>query len=84
MLMLLCGGIEPLPSPDSMTRTEFQPLILKKGLKFVHQNIRGLSNNFGMFQEFIACHKIFSHYLKLFYQVAIQTPRIFSVLIAVD
>ena len=57
MLMLLCGGIEPLPSPDSMTRTEFQPLILKKGLKFVHQNIRGLSNNFGMFQEFIACHK---------------------------
>ena len=43
--MLLYGCIESLPSPDSMTSAELQTLILKRGLKFVHQNFRGLLNS---------------------------------------
>ena len=34
MLLLLFSDIELLPSPDSMTKAEFQMLILKKDLKF--------------------------------------------------
>ena len=39
-----------------------------------------------MFQEFVGYHKkvYFLRYLKHFYQVTIQTPRTFSIFIAVE
>ena len=38
--LLLCGDIESQPGPTN--NNEFKTLISKKGIKFCHQNIRGL------------------------------------------
>ena len=40
LLLLLCGDIESQPGPTN--NSEFKTLISKKGIKFCHQNIRGL------------------------------------------
>ena len=40
LLLLLCCNIESQPGPTN--NSEFKTLILKKGIKFCHQNIRGL------------------------------------------
>ena len=40
LLLLLCGNIESQPGPTN--NSEFKTLISKKGIKFCHQNIRGL------------------------------------------
>ena len=40
LLLLLCGDIESQPGPTS--NSEFKTPKLKKGIKFCHQNIRGL------------------------------------------
>ncbi len=53
VLLLMCGDVESCPGPDSLTREQFGSF-LNKGVKFVHQNIRGLSSNFDMLQEFVA------------------------------
>ena len=57
MLLLLCRDIETQPGPESLTKDEFQRQFLsKKGIKIIHQNIRGLTYNFNMLQEFLASH----------------------------
>ena len=40
LLLLLCGDIKSQPGPTN--NSEFKTLISKKGIKFCHQNIRGL------------------------------------------
>jgi hypothetical protein len=52
----MCGDVESCPGPDSLTREQFGSFLLNKGMKFVHQNIRGLSSNFDMLQEFVAAN----------------------------
>ena len=53
VLLLLCGDIETQPGPPSLSRAQFQEIISKRGLKIVHQNIRGLECNFDMLQDLI-------------------------------
>jgi exonuclease III len=52
----MCGDIESCPGPSSLTREQFGSFLLNKGMKFVHQNIRSLTSNFDMLQEFVASH----------------------------
>ena len=40
LLLLLCGDIESQPGPTN--NSGFETLVSKKGIKFCHQNIRGL------------------------------------------
>ena len=55
---MLCRDIETQPGPNSLTRGEFQKqFISRKGLKIMHQNIRGILSNFDMLQEVVALHK---------------------------
>ena len=60
LLLIISGDIETCSGPFnkgiSQTRTEFKQTLSKKGMKFVHQNIRGLSKNFDLLQEFITEH----------------------------
>ena len=57
MLLLLCGDIESQPGPNNLTREEFQQRFLSsKGMKIVHQNIRGILSNFDMLEEFLTSH----------------------------
>ena len=57
MLLILCGDIESQPGPNQFTREEFQPKFLSgKGLKIVHQNIRGILSNLDTLEEFITSH----------------------------
>ena len=55
---MLCGDIETKPGPNLLTRDEFQQqFVSSKGLKIIHQNIRGILSNFDMLQEFLVSHK---------------------------
>ena len=55
---MLCGDIERQPGLNSLTRDEFQQqFISRKRLKIIYQNIRGISSNFDMLQEFLVLHK---------------------------
>ena len=45
--LLICGDIETQPGPESLIRDQFQ-FLSKKGIKIIHQNIRGLIHNFDM------------------------------------
>lgn len=55
LLLLLSGDVETCPGPSrSLTREEFKQTLSNKGIKMVHQNIRGLQNNFDELQEFIS------------------------------
>ena len=55
---MLYGDIETQPGPNSLTRGEFQKqFISRKGLKIMHQNIRGILSNFDMLQEVFVLHK---------------------------
>ena len=56
ILLLICGDVEIQPGPQSLSRVEFQEFISRKGMKIVHQNIRGLESNFDMLQEFVESH----------------------------
>lgn len=56
VLLLICGDIESCPGPSSLTREQFGSFLSNKGMKFVHQNIRSLTSNFDMLQEFVASH----------------------------
>ena len=56
ILLLICGDVEVQPGPQSLSRVEFQEFISRKGMKIVHQNIRGLESNFDMLQEFVESH----------------------------
>ena len=49
MLLLVCGDIESCPGPS---------IFGQKGLKIVHQNVRGLLTNFHMVENFTDTHKI--------------------------
>ena len=57
LLILLCGDIETQPGPESLSRAQFQTFLSRKGLKIIHQNIRGLESNFEMLQEFVTSLK---------------------------
>ena len=55
---MLCGDIETKPGPNLLTRDEFQQqFVSSKGLKIIHQNIRGILSNFDMLQGFLVSHK---------------------------
>ena len=57
MLLILCGDIESQPGRNQFTREEFQQKFLSgKGLKIVHQNIRGILSNLDTLEEFITSH----------------------------
>lgn len=56
VLILLCGDVETHPGPSSLSRDQFQTFLSGKGIKIVHQNIRGLLCNFDMLQELIISH----------------------------
>ena len=49
---MVCGDVEIQPGPQSVSRVEFQEFTSRKGMKIVHQNIRGLESNFDMLQKF--------------------------------
>ena len=48
ILLLVCGDIESCPGPQNIS-----DFCAQKGLKFVHQNIRGLLNNFSLLETFV-------------------------------
>ena len=50
-LLLLCGDIES--QPGLTNNSEFKTLISKKGIKFCHQNIRGLYGKIDEVQEIL-------------------------------
>ena len=64
LLILLCGNVESCPGPISAQIDseriidELMSLLRVKGLKILHQNVRGLSSNFAymleLFQSFKA------------------------------
>ena len=56
VLLLVCGDVETQPGPSSLSREQFKQFLSGKGIKIVHQNIRGLVSNFHMLQEFVASH----------------------------
>ena len=47
-LQLLCGDIETCPGPSNLS-----DLCNCRGMKFVHQNIRGLTNSFPSLEAFV-------------------------------
>ena len=51
LLLLLCGDIESQPGPTN--NSEFKTLISKKGIKFCHQNIRGLYGKIDKVREIL-------------------------------
>jgi len=58
LLLLLGGDVETCPGPGqrSLTREEFKQSLKHRGINMVHQNIRGLQNNFDILQEFVMSH----------------------------
>ena len=55
ILLLIYRDVEVQPGP-SFSRVELQEFISRKGMKIMHQNIRGLGSNFDMLQEFVESH----------------------------
>ena len=53
VLLLVCGDVETQPGPSSLSREQFKQFLSGKGIKIVHQNIRGLVSNFHMLQEVV-------------------------------
>ena len=51
LLLLLCGNIKSQPGPTNTS--EFKTVISKKGIKFCHQNIRGLHGKTDEVQEIL-------------------------------
>jgi len=45
LLLLICGDIESQPGPSSNSQ-DTRTLFSKRGLKMLHQNIRGLQEKF--------------------------------------
>ena len=56
ILLLIYRDVEVQPGPQSFSRVELQEFISRKGMKIMHQNIRGLGSNFDMLQEFVESH----------------------------
>ena len=54
LLLLMCGDVEKCPGP---TESNIQDLFNQKGLKFFHQNIRGLFHNIVKLFTFLHTHK---------------------------
>ena len=54
ILLLLCGDIESCPGP---MQDAFGSFMNTRGMKIVHQNVRGLFNNLLGLQEFIERHR---------------------------
>jgi len=64
ILLLLCGDIHSCPGPTQgnvngfMQRNGLQDICSKKGLKLLHQNIRGLQGNFDEIKSILLRNKI--------------------------
>ena len=54
LLLLMCGNVEKCPGP---TESNIQDLFNQKGLKVLHQNIRGLFHNIAKLSTFLHTHK---------------------------
>ena len=57
ILILLCGDVERLPGPNSLTIDEMASQFLQnKGISIFHQNIGGLYQNFIQLQHMLSLH----------------------------
>ena len=54
LFLLMCGDVEKRPGP---AESNIQDLLNQKGLKFFHQNIRGLFHNIAKLFTFLHTHK---------------------------
>ena len=54
LFLLMCGDVEKRPGP---AESNIQDLLNQKGLKFFHQNIRGLFHNIAKLSAFLHTHK---------------------------